>query len=166
MRIVPPNQPVSDVADPPVDDVSGPEPAPDEPAPAEAVARPSLSLGTSHSNLVGHVLLDRYRLIKLIGEGGMGSVYQAEHITIGRKLAVKVLAQEYCDSPEVVARFLQEARTASMLHHEHIVDITGFGYTKQGLAFLTMEYLEGEDLATLLSREGRQPWTWLRRIIL
>ena len=166
MRIVPPNQPVPDAADPPIDDGPGPEDAPDEPAPVEVVARPSLSLGTSHSNLVGHVLLDRYRLLKLIGEGGMGSVYQAEHITIGRKLAVKVLAQEYCDSPEVVARFLQEARTASMLHHEHIVDITDFGYTKQGLAFLTMEYLEGEDLATLLAREGRQPWARLRRIIL
>ena len=158
MRIVPPNQ--TDAADPPVDDGSGAA------APAEIVARPSLALGTSHANLVNHVLADRYRLIKLIGEGGMGSVYQAEHITIGRKLAIKVLAPEYCDSPEVVARFLQEARTASMLHHEHIVDITDFGYTKQGLAFLTMEYLEGEDLATLLSREGRQPWARLRRIIL
>ncbi|MBL9100072.1 MAG: serine/threonine protein kinase [Myxococcales bacterium] len=121
---------------------------------------------TSHSNLVGHVLAERYKLVKLIGEGGMGSVYQAEHITIGRKLAIKVLASEYCDSPEVVARFLQEARTASMLHHEHIVDITDFGYTKQGYAFLTMEYLEGEDLADLLEREGRQPWTRVRRMIL
>jgi serine/threonine protein kinase len=158
MRIVPPNQ--TDAGDPPVDD--GRSAA----VPVEVVPRPSLSLGTSHANLVNHVLADRYRLIKLIGEGGMGSVYQAEHITIGRKLAIKVLAPEYCDSPEVVARFLQEARTASMLHHEHIVDITDFGYTKQGLAFLTMEYLEGEDLATLLSREGRQPWARLRRIIL
>ena len=158
MRIVPPNQ--TDAVEPPVDDGSS------APTPAEVVPRPSLSLGTSHANLVSHVLADRYRLIKLIGEGGMGSVYQAEHITIGRKLAIKVLAPEYCDSPEVVARFLQEARTASMLHHEHIVDITDFGYTKQGLAFLTMEYLEGEDLATLLSREGRQPWSRLRRIVL
>ncbi|MBZ5711317.1 serine/threonine-protein kinase [Nannocystis pusilla] len=119
-----------------------------------------------YSNLVGTVLADRYRLLKRIGEGGMGSVYQAEHITIGRKLAVKVLSPEYGDSPEIIARFLQEARTASMLHHEHIVDITDFGYTKQGLAFLTMEYLEGEDLATMLAREGKQPWTRVRRILL
>jgi len=161
MRIVPPNQ--TDAAEPPVEDGHAAEAAA---APAEVVPRPSLALGTSHAQLVNHVLADRYRLIKLIGEGGMGSVYQAEHITIGRKLAIKVLAPEYCDSPEVVARFLQEARTASMLHHEHIVDITDFGYTKQGLAFLTMEYLEGEDLATLLAREGRQPWSRLRRIVL
>ncbi|MDC0715867.1 serine/threonine protein kinase [Nannocystis bainbridge] len=120
----------------------------------------------NYSNLVGTVLADRYRLLKRIGEGGMGSVYQAEHITIGRKLAIKVLSPEYGDSPEIIARFLQEARTASMLHHEHIVDITDFGYTKQGLAFLTMEYLEGEDLATMLAREGRQPWTRVRRLLL
>ena len=181
MRIVPPNQPVPDsgpsvgggrsAASEPAENAAPPadegEPPPEVDAAApEPEPRPSLSAGTSHANLVGHVLAERYRLMKLIGEGGMGSVYQAEHITIGRKLAVKVLAPEYCDSPEVVARFLQEARTASMLHHEHIVDITDFGYTKQGLAFLTMEYLEGEDLATLLAREGRQPWARLRRMIL
>ena len=178
MRIVPPHLPVPE-AGPPLGGAptagaaSGtPENVAPQAAPADrgadddTSARPSLSIGTSHANLVGHVLADRYRLLKLIGEGGMGSVYQAEHITIGRKLAIKVLAPEYCDSPEVVARFLQEARTASMLHHEHIVDITDFGYTKQGLAFLTMEYLEGEDLATLLQREGRQPWARLRRMIL
>mgnify|MGYP002137125227 CR=1 FL=1 len=133
---------------------------------APSAPGPRLATGTTHSNLIGHVLAERYRLIKLIGEGGMGSVYQAEHTTIGRKLAIKVLAPEYGDSPEVVARFLQEARTASMLHHEHIVDITDFGYTKQGLAFLTMEHLEGENLADLLEREGRLPWTRVRRMIL
>ncbi len=171
MRIVPPHLPVPEAgpsqggastAGPRENTAPSPPPA-DPRSSDEAASRPSL---TSHANLVGHVLADRYRLLKLIGEGGMGSVYQAEHITIGRKLAIKVLAPEYCDSPEVVARFLQEARTASMLHHEHIVDITDFGYTKQGLAFLTMEYLEGEDLATLLEREGRQPWARLRRMIL
>ncbi len=161
MRIVPPNKPASDANDRDAragDSAARPEDASPE---VHTTAAPD-----AHTNLVGHVLADRYRLRKLIGEGGMGSVYQAEHITIGRKLAVKVLSPEFCDSPEVVARFLQEARTASMLHHEHIVDITDFGYTKQGLAFLTMEYLEGEDLATLLQREGRQPWSRMRRIVL
>ncbi len=167
MRIVPPNQsvPEPDVVSDGDGSAAGESPEQEAPPEMTLAARASLAT-TSHANLVGSVLADRYRLLKLIGEGGMGSVYQAEHITIGRKLAVKVLAPEYCDSPEVVARFLQEARTASMLHHEHIVDITDFGYTKQGLAFLTMEYLEGEDLATLIGREGRQPWTRLRRIIL
>ena len=173
MRRVPLQSPVPDATDPaPGGGGSGPLAIPQDDEEntvknaAPVAPSPRMSSGTSHANLIGHVLAERYKLVKLIGEGGMGSVYQAEHITIGRKLAIKVLAPEYCDSPEVVARFLQEARTASMLHHEHIVDITDFGYTKQGLAFLTMEYLEGEDLATLLQREGRQPWARLRRMIL
>lgn len=170
MRIVPPNSTASGE-----EALAGPgEGAPNVAGNAVSSAaavesepqRTVTAAAADHNNLVGTVLADRYRLVRRIGEGGMGSVYQAEHITIGRKLAVKVLAPEFCDSPEVVARFLQEARTASMLHHEHIVDITDFGYTKQGLAFLTMEYLEGEDLATLLAREGRQPWTRVRRIVL
>jgi len=175
MRSVPPN-PTAPGEDAPAD---ARDSAPIEPstvanivAPTTTIVAPTTTEASvvgpppDYSNLVGTVLADRYRLLKRIGEGGMGSVYQAEHITIGRKLAVKVLSPEYGDSPEIIARFLQEARTASMLHHEHIVDITDFGYTKQGLAFLTMEYLEGEDLATMLAREGKQPWTRVRRILL
>ena len=173
MRRVPLQSPVPDATDPaPGGGGSGPIAIPEDDEEntvknaAPVAPSPRLSSGTSHANLIGHVLAERYKLVKLIGEGGMGSVYQAEHITIGRKLAIKVLAPEFGDSPEVVARFLQEARTASMLHHEHIVDVTDFGYTKQGLAFLTMEYLEGENLADLLEREGRLPWTRVRRVIL
>ncbi|MCY1069958.1 serine/threonine-protein kinase [Nannocystis sp. RBIL2] len=168
MRIVPPNSTATGEEAP----AEAGEAAPIEPSPVvNSVAPTTTEVSVAapppdYSNLVGTVLADRYRLLKRIGEGGMGSVYQAEHITIGRKLAIKVLSPEYGDSPEIIARFLQEARTASMLHHEHIVDITDFGYTKQGLAFLTMEYLEGEDLATMLAREGRQPWTRVRRILL
>ncbi|PCC67903.1 serine/threonine protein kinase [Nannocystis exedens] len=168
MRIVPPNSTATGEEAP----AEAGEAAPIEPSPVVNTVAPTTTETSvaapppDYSNLVGTVLADRYRLIKRIGEGGMGSVYQAEHITIGRKLAIKVLSPEYGDSPEIIARFLQEARTASMLHHEHIVDITDFGYTKQGLAFLTMEYLEGEDLATMLAREGRQPWTRVRRILL
>ncbi|WAS97190.1 serine/threonine-protein kinase [Nannocystis punicea] len=168
MRIVPPNSTATGEEAP----AGAGESTPIEPSPVvNSVAPTTTEVSVAapppdYSNLVGTVLADRYRLLKRIGEGGMGSVYQAEHITIGRKLAIKVLSPEYGDSPEIIARFLQEARTASMLHHEHIVDITDFGYTKQGLAFLTMEYLEGEDLATMIAREGRQPWTRVRRILL
>ncbi|MEZ4453797.1 MAG: serine/threonine-protein kinase [Nannocystaceae bacterium] len=117
-------------------------------------------------NLVGTILAERYQLLKCIAEGGMGMVYLAEHITIGRRLAVKVLSADLGNSPEVVQRFLGEARAASMIQHEHIVDIIDFGYTAQGQAFLAMEYLEGEDLATTLDREKRLPWHRLRRMVL
>ncbi|MCA9663048.1 MAG: protein kinase [Myxococcales bacterium] len=118
------------------------------------------------ASLVGTVLAERYQVLRIIAEGGMGSVYLAEHITIGRRLAVKVLSTDLGNSPEVVQRFLQEARAASMIQHEHIVDIIDFGYTQQGQAFLAMEHLEGEDLATTLEREGRLPWARLRRMVL
>ncbi|MCB9703828.1 MAG: protein kinase [Myxococcales bacterium] len=118
------------------------------------------------ASLVGTVLAERYQVLRIIAEGGMGSVYLAEHITIGRRLAVKVLSTDLGNSPEVVQRFLQEARAASMIQHEHIVDIIDFGYTEQGQAFLAMEHLEGEDLATTLEREGRLPWARLRRMVL
>ncbi|MEZ4382814.1 MAG: serine/threonine-protein kinase [Nannocystaceae bacterium] len=117
-------------------------------------------------SLVGTVLADRYQIIERIAEGGMGTVYVAEHITIGRKLAVKVLSPDLGNSPDIAQRFLQEARAASMIQHEHIVDIIDFGYTEQGQAFLAMELLEGEDLATTLEREGRLPWPRLRRMVL
>ena len=107
---------------------------------------------------VGKVLSNRYRILERIGAGGMATVYLAEHTAIGRKLAVKILNVEYAVQPDVVKRFLQEARAASLIRHPHIVDITDFGFTPEGLAFFAMELLEGEDLCTLLEREGPQPW--------
>jgi len=115
---------------------------------------------------LGTVLADRYQLLHPIGEGGMSTVYLAEHIAIGRKLAIKILVPEYRDNREVLDRFLQEARAVSLIRHEHIVDITDIGRTSEGLAFLAMEYLEGEDLSTTLLREGRLPWMRLRRMVL
>lgn len=114
----------------------------------------------------GTILADRYQLLEPIGEGGMSTVYLAEHIAIGRKLAVKVLVPEFRDNKDLVDRFLQEARAVSLIRHEHIVDITDIGRTAEGLAFLAMEYLEGEDLSTTLLREGRLPWMRLRRMVL
>ncbi len=108
--------------------------------------------------LIGMVLSDRYRLLDLLGQGGMGAVYLAEHVVIGKRVAVKVLSPEYSRNPGDVQRFLQEARMASVVRHDHVVDITDFGYTPRGQAFLVMELLEGEDLASLLQREGRLPW--------
>ncbi len=116
--------------------------------------------------LVGTVLADRYRILERIAEGGMGTVYVAEHITIHRRLAIKVLSPDLGNSPDIAQRFLREAQAASMIQHEHIVDIIDFGYTEQGQAFLAMELLEGEDLATTLEHEHRLPWPRLRRMVL
>ncbi len=117
-------------------------------------------------DLVGTVLNERFRVLKMIGDGGMGSVFLAEHITLRKKVALKVLKHELCREQTHVDRFLQEARAASMISHENIVDIVDFGPVPGGSVFFAMEYLEGEDLSQLLRRERRIPWARARELML
>jgi tRNA A-37 threonylcarbamoyl transferase component Bud32 len=116
--------------------------------------------------LVGHVLADRYKVVKMLGEGGMGSVYLGEHVTLRKKVAIKVLHYELCRDQTQVDRFLQEARAASLIGHENIVDIVDFGPVPGGSVFFAMEYLEGEDLSDVLRREGRIPWARAKDLML
>ena len=83
--------------------------------------------------LLSQLVADRYRVIRKLGEGGMGSVYLAEHVVIEKKFALKVLAPELCRRPDLVARFLQEARSASRIGHENVIDIMDFGQSPDGL---------------------------------
>ncbi len=114
--------------------------------------------------LFGTVLADRYRVLDLIGKGGMGKVYLAEHVAIGKKVAIKVLSQAYCHRPDQVKRFLREARAASTIDHENVIDITDFGEMDNGSVFFVMEYLSGSDLGKLLRKTGALPWKRARRI--
>jgi len=98
--------------------------------------------------------LDKYDVKRRIGEGGMGLVYEAVHNVIEKRVAIKVLREDFSRRAEVVERFRQEAKSASRIGHEHIVDISDFGETPQGASYFVMEYLDGEDLAGLLGREG------------
>jgi serine/threonine-protein kinase len=104
--------------------------------------------------LVGISLGGRYKVIRAIGEGGMGIVYEAIHELIEKKVAIKVLRDDFSKRPEVVERFRQEAKSASRIGHEHIVDISDFGETPTGQSYFVMEYLDGEDLANILAREA------------
>ncbi|MBA3549175.1 MAG: serine/threonine protein kinase [Nannocystis sp.] len=110
-------------------------------------------------DIAGSLLLDRYRLIKKLGEGGMGAVYLAEHVTIKKRCAIKVLNPEYAHKTDLVERFLQEARAASMIAHENVVEITDFGAAPNGSVFFVMEMLIGEDLADTIKREAPMPWS-------
>ena len=105
------------------------------------------------------MLSDRYRIVRKIGEGGMGAVYLAEHALIEKKVALKVLFQDLTRRPDLVARFLQEAKSASRIGHENIIDITDFGQTPDGLVFFAMEYLDGQDLGQDAARR-RARWPW------
>jgi tRNA A-37 threonylcarbamoyl transferase component Bud32 len=114
--------------------------------------------------LLGTVLLGRYSVTRKIGQGGMGAVYEATHTLIGKRVAVKVLLDKYARREQVVARLEQEARLASAIGHEHIIDITDFGTTHDGRTFVVMEFLEGESLAECLAREGPLPETRILQI--
>ncbi len=97
------------------------------------------------------------RCVRRIGEGGMGAVYEAKHALIGKRVAVKVLLEKFHAKSDFVARLLQEARLASSIGHENIVDVTDFGTTDDGRSFVVMEFLDGESLADLERREAPLP---------
>jgi len=112
-------------------------------------------------DLSGLLLGGRYRLLRPLGHGGMATIYAAEHVDIEKQVAVKVLTQARCGA--TVRRFLQEARAASRLRHDHIIDVTDFGRDTladgEPVAYIAMEQLEGEDLAATLEQDGPLRWT-------
>jgi len=110
---------------------------------------------TAGRALVGRVIANRYRILALIGEGGMGAVYVAEHLLIGRKVAVKRLHPELAGDEKAVARFQREARAAGSTGHEHVVEVLDLGYGDDGAPYLVMEYLRGRSLAQILQSEDR-----------
>ena len=99
--------------------------------------------------------LGSYRVVSKIGEGGMGVVYLAAHTFLERKAAVKVLLPAFSNDEEVVNRFVNEARAATVIHHPGIVQVFDFGKLPDGRAYLVMEFLEGESLDMRLKRLGR-----------
>src|SRR5215475_7999768 len=104
--------------------------------------------------LIGRVISERYRILRKLGEGGMGTVYQAEHALIEKKIALKVLFPDLTRRADLVARFLQEAKSASRIGHENVIDISDFGQSPEGMVYIAMEFLEGQDLARLMRAEG------------
>jgi serine/threonine-protein kinase len=106
------------------------------------------------ANLVGQVIADRYHVIKKLGEGGMGQVYLAEHVKMGRRCAIKVMNPSMVHDPDAVARFNREAANASRITHPNVCAVYDFGETSDGLIYLAMEFVEGEPLNDLLQREG------------
>lgn len=105
------------------------------------------------SPLLGQVVAGKYRMLEILGEGGMGVVYLAEHQLIEKRVALKVMRREYSSKPELVTRFQQEAISASRIKHPNVLDVFDFGQLEDGSFFLAMEYLQGHDLATELSEQ-------------
>lgn len=107
---------------------------------------------SSGDPLVGTTVAGRYKVIKLLGEGGMGQVYLAEHFAIEKRVALKVLRAEYAHKGDIVTRFQQEAISASRIKHPNVLDVFDFGQLENGCFYLAMEFLEGNDLADELQR--------------
>ncbi|HET6582368.1 MAG TPA: protein kinase, partial [Nannocystaceae bacterium] len=105
----------------------------------------------------GTVVATRYRIEAMLGRGGMGTVYLAQHVTVGRKVAVKVLTREWSRHPIVARRFQEEARAASAAGHPNIVEVFDAGTLPDGRLFLVMEYLVGRSLYQELCAEGPMP---------
>jgi eukaryotic-like serine/threonine-protein kinase len=99
-----------------------------------------------------HTTIGQYRVTGLIGRGGMGAVYAAEHTLLGKPAAIKVLLPELSQKQDIVMRFFNEARAATAIRHPGIIEIYDFGWTPNGAAFIVMERLEGETLGQRSSR--------------
>ena len=108
------------------------------------------------TDLVGQILADRYRVVRLIGEGGMGQVYEAQHVNINKRFALKLLRPEIVSNAEAVARFRQEAWASSSIGHENIIEIEDFATLPTGAVYLAMEFLDGQPLSERM-RPGDDP---------
>lgn len=118
---------------------------------------PDSRLRTEFDDLVGLVLGGAYRLVGRIGEGGMGAVYEAHHLRMQKRVAVKLLHSRNARHADALERFHREAMIASRLGHPHLVNVIDFGASTGGDPYLVMEFLEGEDLDRRLRRAGRVP---------
>jgi eukaryotic-like serine/threonine-protein kinase len=108
-------------------------------------------------DIIGSIIADRYHVIRKLGEGGMGQVYLAEHVKMGRMSAIKVMTPSLAHDADAVGRFNREAANASKITHPNIAAIYDFGETSDGLIYLAMEFVEGESLTKLCEALGALP---------
>ncbi len=104
-------------------------------------------------NLVGRTI-DRYRIVKLLGEGGFGAVYKAEHTLMKREVAFKTLHKDLAKDPATLHRFKKEGQVASRFKHKNAIELYDFGQMEDGTYFMAMEFLSGEDLRDILKKRG------------
>ncbi len=110
-------------------------------------------------------MFGRYRIVRQIGRGGMGAVYEAVHSDLEKRVALKVLLPSTASQSDLIARFEREGKAAAKIRHPNVVDVSDVG-VQAGMPFLVMEFLEGEDLAHLLRREGALPVERVAEIML
>jgi serine/threonine-protein kinase len=110
-------------------------------------------------------MFGRYQIVRLLGEGGMGAVYEAIHTGLKKRVAIKTLLPSIAENPDAQIRFLREGEAASRINHPNVVDVTDVG-SEDGIPYLVMEYLDGETLADLIDRKGPLPITLVVDLLL
>ncbi len=135
--------------------------SPEDAAPTTLAPRPRTPASASRSFqdgrfLPGSLLVDRFRVINLVGRGGMGEVYRASDLTLNQPVALKFLPHETASRPDLLERFHGEVRIARQVSHPNVCRVYDIGEV-EGAAFISMEYVDGEDLGSLLRRIGRLP---------
>lgn len=118
----------------------------------------SATLGRSELSMsleIGQVIEGKYRIVRLLGEGGMGAVYEGENTKIQRRVAIKVLHPGYSENRDVVSRFQREAQAAGRIGNDHILEVLDLGVLPDGSNFMVLEFLDGEPLASRIQRLGR-----------
>src|SRR5687768_2954616 len=106
---------------------------------------------SSTDSRIGQTVAQRYQIVRLLGEGGMGAVYLAEHTLMKKRFALKMLHGEMAQNDEVLGRFRREAEAAAHLEHPHVVAATDFGQTEDGSFFLVLEFVDGTSLRAALA---------------
>ena len=111
----------------------------------------------AESSLIGLSLDNKFKILRLIGRGGMGEVFEAEHVGLGKRVAIKLMLEKYSGDGEAIARFTREAHAASRIGNPHIIDVSDIGTAPDGRAFVVMELLQGQPLANLIENGGPMP---------
>ena len=120
---------------------------------------------SEQAKMIGRVIDDKYRIIEAIGEGGMSSIYEAEHLGLDRRVALKVLHASLADDVEAVARLRQEAQVVATIGHPNICEVFDMGRIANGSHYLVMERLRGESLADRLKDDGPMPFMELAPMV-
>ena len=108
-------------------------------------------------DLLGQIIADRYNVMKKLGEGGMGTVYLAEHVKMGRRSALKVMNPGMVNDADAISRFNREAANASRINHPNVAAVYDFGETSEGMIYLAMEFIEGPSLTNVIDDLGALP---------
>ncbi len=117
----------------------------------------AVQAASAEDSLIGLALDNKYRIVRVIGRGGMGVVYEAEHTTLGKRVAIKLMLEKYTGDSEAVARFSREALAASRIGNPHIIDVMDIGTAPDGRSFVVMELLSGAPLSKIIEDHGPMP---------